>query len=100
MVTAVPQSTWVMETVLEMKGNLFGSPPTPWRAFARSGGGWAESRGVECWGEEEAEPEGEGPVGGGGLRFVDDCCSQRVTLFIIWPDIGRRLLAADDIIMR
>ena len=52
-----------------------------------------------CWGDEEAEPEGEELAAEvGGFRLVVECCSHRPTLFIISPDIALRFIA-DDIII-
>ena len=42
-------------------------------------------------GSEATDPAGEGATEGGGFRSVEDCCSHNVNLFIICPDIGRRL---------
>lgn len=49
--------TW--ETVFETKGNLFGSPAPPVGCLEMSEEGSLGPVAGTCWGEEEADPEGD-----------------------------------------
>lgn len=81
--------TW--GTVFETKGNLFGSPVPPVGGLEISEEDSREAVTGTCWGDEEADPEGDCEDGRGGFKLVED--SNSVSRFIICPDIGRRLPA-------
>lgn len=49
--------TW--ETVFEIKGNLLGSPWPPTGGLEMSEDGSLGPAAGTCWGEEEADPEGD-----------------------------------------